>query len=292
MGRGEAQHTKDLINAMHEVLEVGDDAIAPASVRAVYYQMIGRKGTDGSPLITPTKRGYKKVSRALTIGRDDGRISWDSIIDQQRRRRYAPTWKDPKDYAESIATYRRDFWQFQPYTVEVWSEKSTVEGLLWPTLKRYGVDFLALKGWSSTTSVHEAAEFTAHLRYHLRVLYIGDWDPSGMYMSEKDLPRRLKKYRGKVSLTRIALRREDLRVLPQAFETEEKEQDTRREWYEETYGLDCWEVDAINPNRLRERVSNAIERLIVNKAAWARAATIEQAEQESIRTILERINGL
>ena len=44
------------------------------------------------------------------------------------------------------------------------------------------------------------------------VLYVGDFDPSGMYMSEEDLPNRLSKYDGNhVTLKRIALTREHVR---------------------------------------------------------------------------------
>ena len=43
----------------------------------------------------------------------------------------------------------------------------------------------------------------------LIVLYAGDYDPSGLYMSEHDLPDRLARYGGNhVTLKRIALKRE------------------------------------------------------------------------------------
>jgi hypothetical protein len=39
----------------------------------------------------------------------------------------------------------------------------------------------------------------------LLVLYVGDWDPSGMHMSEVDLPKRLAEYGGSVEIQRMAL---------------------------------------------------------------------------------------
>jgi hypothetical protein len=59
----------------------------------------------------------------------------------------------------------------------------------------------------------------------LIVLYVGDFDPSGMYMSEKDLPDRLSKYDGDhVELRRIALTRAQTRGLP-SFPAADKSKD-------------------------------------------------------------------
>jgi hypothetical protein len=49
----------------------------------------------------------------------------------------------------------------------------------------------------------------------LIILYVGDYDPSGMYMSEVDLPKRIAEYGGDhVTIKRIALTRGQLRGLP------------------------------------------------------------------------------
>ena len=49
----------------------------------------------------------------------------------------------------------------------------------------------------------------------LIALYCGDYDPSGLYMSEHDLANRIAKYGGDhVMLKRIALMRHDLDGLP------------------------------------------------------------------------------
>ena len=49
----------------------------------------------------------------------------------------------------------------------------------------------------------------------LFVLYVGDFDPSGLYMSERDLPRRIAEYGGDhVTLRRIALTSSQTAGLP------------------------------------------------------------------------------
>ena len=82
----------------------------------------------------------------------------------------------------------------------MWSEKSTVEGVLQPVLDELGVTFRVMKGFGSFTSVMQAAEDSNDLASNQKTtvaLYIGDWDPSGLYMSEVDLPTRLARYGGK-----------------------------------------------------------------------------------------------
>jgi hypothetical protein len=87
----------------------------------------------------------------------------------------------------------------------VWSEKGTVRGVLAPVLDRYAVGFNPVHGFTSATVVHDVAEDDDGRP--LIILYVGDFDPSGMHMSEEDLPARFAQYGGKhVSLRRIALK--------------------------------------------------------------------------------------
>ena len=73
-------------------------------------------------------------------------------------------------------------------------------------LDHYAVGFRPVHGFSSATIVHDIAEDDDGRR--LIVLYVGDFDPSGMFMSEEDLPARFAKYDGDhITLRRIALTR-------------------------------------------------------------------------------------
>ena len=119
--------------------------------------------------------------------------------------------------------YRRDFWQQQRVRVEVWSEKGTVRGVLQPVLDEYGVGFRVMHGFGSATAINDVCE-DGDGRL-LIILYVGDFDPSGLYMSECDIPKRLKRYGGDhVLIKRIALLREDCTLLGRqpAFNVREK----------------------------------------------------------------------
>ena len=83
----------------------------------------------------------------------------------------------------------------------------------------------------------------------LIALYAGDWDPSGLCMSEVDLPKRLKEYGAKVDLRRIALTQDDtLSELP-SFDAATKSKDGRYKWFTQNYGSTCWELDALGSSR-------------------------------------------
>lgn len=119
----------------------------------------------------------------------------------------------------------------------------------------------------------------------LVVLYVGDHDPSGMYMSEHDLPQRLREYGGNhVSFRRIALTKEHVRGLP-SFSAADKRKDPRHRWFTQHHGSECWELDAMDPRDLRECVESAIQELI-EPVAWARCETVNAAELELLQTIL------
>jgi hypothetical protein len=177
----------------------------------------------------------------------------------------------------------------QPHRIEVWSEKGTVRGTLAPVLDHYGVTFRVMHGFGSATAVHDVAIETQANPQPLIVFYVGDWDPSGMHMSEVDLQKRLVRYeqRGmrwkRVALTRPQI---DTHLTEQmGFHAATKAKDSRYHWFVEHYGARCWELDALSPVDLRRDVEHAIKLQIVPEL-WERCRVIEQAECESLKAVL------
>jgi hypothetical protein len=106
-------------------------------------------------------------------------------------------------------------------------------------------------------------------------------------MSEEDLPTRFDKYDGDhIKLRRIALTVEQLEGLPW-FEAADKRKDPRYNWFVANHGWHCWELDAMDPNDLRDCVEQEIQKLI-EPVAWQRCEYINKAEQESLKTILAK----
>jgi hypothetical protein len=140
------------------------------------------------------------------------------------------------------------------------------------------VTFSVKHGFDSATSVHDTAEQTKGMDHSLIALYVGDWDPSGLCMSEVDLPRRLKEYGANVDLRRVALTRDDTLSGIPSFDAATKVKDGRYKWCARNYGERCWELDALDPRILRERVRQAILDLI-DQDAWDRCVELEKAEK-------------
>ena len=233
-----------------------------------------------------SRNEMQRVYRLLKEARERGDIPWEWIVDETRSLERTSTWKDPEAYARAVArSYRRDFWNQQPVRCEVWSEKGTIRGVLAPVLDEYAVGFRVMHGFSSSTVVYDIAQDDDGR--DLIALYVGDRDPSGMNMSEHDLPKRLDEYDGShVTVRRIALTREQVDGLP-SFPATDKKKDTRYPWFVANYGTRCWEIDAMDPNDLRDCVKREIKKLI-EPVAWNRCEIVNRAEQQSLKTIIAK----
>jgi hypothetical protein len=276
--RGMARRSIDLIDAMVEITR----AAHPITGRGVGYKLFVRR------LIASMARSdMKRVYRLLKLARERGYIPWHWIVDETRGIEQIPSWDDPEAFAAAaILQYRRDFWSQQPERCELWSEKGTVRGILRPVLDRYGVGFNAVHGFNSATNMHDAASDSDPRP--LTILYVGDFDPSGLWMSMCDLPARLKKYGGDhIRIKRIALTDDhvDDRSLP-SFPASDKRKDPRYPWFIRNYGHRCWEIDAMDPNVLRACVEQEIQACILDRDAWERCERVNEAERQSLWDVL------
>jgi len=276
-GRGMSQRSFDLIEAMGDAAE----AAQPITGRGIGYKLF----TSGL-IPSMANSEMQRVYRLLRVAREQGDIPWEWIVDETRSLERTATWDNPEQYARCVArSYRRDFWNQQPVRCEVWSEKGTVRGVLQPVLDQYAVGFRVMHGFASATAVYDVAQDDDGR--DLIALYVGDYDPSGLFMSECDLPNRLEKYGGAhVELRRIALTREQVRDLS-SFPAADKKKDKRYSWFTSNYGSRCWELDAMDPRDLRDCVEQAIVELI-EPEAWRRCEIVNRAEQENLRTVLEK----
>jgi hypothetical protein len=276
-GRGRAKKSLTLIGAMYAIAE----AAQPITGRGVGYKLFVQKLIESM-----SRQDMNSVYRLLKEAREEGVIPWPWIVDEGRELEKAASWDNPAAFVRTMGNaYRREFWNRQPVRVEVWSEKGTVRGVLAPTLDKYGVGFRPVHGFSSATVVMEICSDSD--KRPLVILYVGDYDPSGMCMSEVDLPKRLAKYKGNhVRIKRIALTRADCTGMPAlSFPASDKSKDPRYRWFVSNFGNTCWELDAMDPNELRAKVEAAI-REHIEWGQWDRDTLINEAEQKSLRTIL------
>lgn len=278
-GRGKAQKTLALIDASIRILR----EIKPATIRAVCYRLF----VEGF-IPSMAKVNTDAVSRHLVWAREQGQLPWAWVVDETREAERINSWSNPDAIiTDAVKQYRKDYSQMQPQRIEVWSEKGTIRGTLASVLDEYGITFRVMHGYGSATALYGIAQETAGNPKPLTVLYVGDWDPSGMQMSEVDLPDRLRRYEGAATIKRVALDAADVAPdtdLP-SFEAETKSKDPRFRWFVEHYGRQCWEVDALSPVVLRQRVEAEILALL-DIDAWNHCIDVERAERESMQDFL------
>jgi hypothetical protein len=271
-----AQRSLELIDAMYAEAEAAE----PITGRGIGYKLFAR-----GLIPSMERKEMKRVYRLLKEARELDIIPWEWIVDETRELEKVSTWANPAAYARTVArSYRREFWNQQPVRVEVWSEKGTVRGVLAPVLDKYAVGFRVMHEFSSATTVYDVCQ--SDDARPLIALYVGDYDPSGLFMSEQDLPARLSKYGGDhVRLRRIALTYVQLEGL-QGFPAADKRKDPRHAWFVRSFGRECFELDAMDPNDLRDCVEREIKRRIEPKA-WKRCERVNKAEQDSLKTVLK-----
>ena len=253
------------------------EAAQPITVRGIGYKMFVAK-------LIRSMSEMKRVYYLFKEAREQGMVPWEWIVDEMRDVERLPSWNNVEEFVEAaVQQYRRDFWQQQPVRCEVWSEKGTVRGVLQPTLDTYGVAFRPMHGYASATAINDISQVINDDPRPLMALYVGDWDPSGLHISEIDLPGRLADYGGyHVQVKRIALVKEQLN--PQLFfPARDKIKDKRYDWFVSNHGQRCWEVDSLDPNELRACVEAAIKDCILDLDAWERCKLVCEAERDSLR---------
>jgi hypothetical protein len=272
--RSRARATLEIEQAIIAVAEER----APTTVRGIAYVLFIMR------LIRSMDRSNtRRVSEIATRLREDDSLDWRLIVDNSRPTRKVSMWDSPVELMEAaVAQYRRDNWRDQPFHIELWSEKNTVGGILAPVIDRWGIRFVVMTGYGSHTRIREAverAQDAAKAGKMPLALYVGDWDPSGLDMSERDLPKRMAAFDAPWQIKRIAIVAGDHR-LP-SFAASDKRKDSRYPWFVRTYGHRCWELDAMDHRDLRRRVEQAIEHY-VDHAAWEDGLKNERAEKESL----------
>jgi hypothetical protein len=155
----------------------------------------------------------------------------------------------------------------QPYHVELWIEKSTMNDVLMPVCQRWGVNLVTGVGFQSISGVVRMLERIARLPRGkpTRVFYGSDFDPAGDSMPAA-VARQVEFYRERFTpeadiklmplfLTREQVIRYDLPRIPI------KGEDKRKGSFEDRRGEGAVELDAleaIHPGELAEIVTEAV----------------------------------
>ena len=176
--RGMARQSLDLIEAMYAAAE----AAQPITGRGIGYKLF----TAGLIPSMATNE-MQRVYRLLKEAREQGDIPWEWIVDETRALERTSTWAtQPNMPAASRDPIAATSGTSSPSASKCGARRAPCAACSRPVLDQYAVGFRVMHGFSSATTVHDVAEDDDGRP--LIVLYVGDFDPSGMFMSEEDLP--------------------------------------------------------------------------------------------------------
>jgi hypothetical protein len=185
---------------------------------------------------------------------------------------------------DTAALYRKNLWDDADCYVEIWLEKDALAGVVVPITDLNDVPLMVARGYSSLSFLYSAAEQIDELEVPTFIYHLGDYDPSGVNAAEKieetlrEMAPAAEIHFERLAVTPAQIRQWTLPTRPT------KTTDSRAKRFGSDISV---ELDAIEPNRLREIVRDAIERhLPPEELAVLKAA--EQSEREVIQNL---ING-
>jgi len=173
-----------------------------------------------------------------------------------------------------------------PYPkIELWVEKDSIRNFLNTLATKYRLSIQVLRGFASL-SMYRKALLRAAKKNVQKILYIGDFDPSGLLIekvAEKEMG---------IEIKRIALTLEQVkRFRPPSRPVNRK--DSRAKDYVAKFGDRCWEVEALRPRTLFRLVEKKLRENVppehlVEAEARERVAKIARPVTEKLRRTIEK----
>jgi hypothetical protein len=103
------------------------------------------------------------------------------VADNTRTRYQARQYADKEEAVKQMhRMYRRDLWLAQPCHVEVWCESDALADVLMEVTDKYRLALLPCRGQAGKRFVFDSARSYRTIDKPVVVLYIGDFDPSGL----------------------------------------------------------------------------------------------------------------
>jgi hypothetical protein len=233
----------------------------PLTLRQVFYQLVGQG------ICLNNRSQYQGLSQLLTQARILGEIEWDCIEDRARRYIDLTGYIDGPRFIESeaenvLSGYTRNLQQTQENYIEIFVEKDALATLFRKVAEKYCISVTTCRGYISADFVNKYKRRTMqNADRRPVVLYFGDFDPSGLNMSESLESRMLNDFNIPVNFIRPALNVEQIEKynLPHVDE-DLKRGDSRAANHVKKYGFLAVELDALKPPDLSDIIHNAIQK--------------------------------
>jgi len=249
----------------------------PVTLRGVFYRAMS------AGAVPKTELGYRSVGRRLVELRRRGRVSYWDITDGTRwvtKPRTFDGWREALE--ASAQSYRKALWTSSECSLQLFTEKDAISGVILPITDRWDVTLGVLRGYSSESFAWPLGQSMDPWRTNV-LAQLGDHDPSGVG-AWRDFCRKVREFApdAHVECIRLAVTPEQINEwnLPQR---PTKMHDSRaRDWIGGSV-----EVDAIPAPTLRAIVETWIESYIdTHEIATLRA--IEAQERATLRSFLQQ----
>lgn len=200
---------------------------------------------------------------------------------------------DPADY--SVLDFGFNPQRLQPYHLEVWCEKSTMDDVLRPVCQQNFANLVTGEGELSITACHNLAQRIKQVSKPTRIFYISDFDPAG-----KSMPRAVaRKLEWMIEDEGIM---HDVRLVPLVLTQSQireydlprepiKKSELRRKSFEEAHGEGAVELDALEalyPGTLGDILREALSDY-VNGDARRAMNRAQRAIKDEVREKVEDI---
>lgn len=248
--------TLDLVDVANAICEEYAAQGYDLTLRQLYYQHVARD------YLPNNQRSYKTLGTLVDRARRAGLMDWDYIVDRTRNLMGNRTYASPGALVEEVhEKFFVDLWQDQDYRIEVWVEKEALAGVIQRAANLRGVNYFSCRGYVSQSEMHAAAKRHEYYRDRLGqetiIVHLGDHDPSGIDMT-RDIGARMRLFGASPDVRRIALNYNQIQqYAPPPNPT--KMTDSRAESYVERFGMQSWELDALDPNTLTQLITDEID---------------------------------
>src|SRR5262249_21006630 len=258
----------------------------PMTVRQVFYRAVVKGWVE------KTERGYGFVQRDLVRMRWEGHIPFNWIEDRTREAQGSQGSNESVDefwdgiFDDIPGRYFRDMLADHQWSVQVWLEKEALSGIFEPICGRWDVPLYPARGYSSITMIHDAAQDLERKQRPARILHFGDYDPSGqdaILTVQRDLQRLAPKtYQHGLEFKIVAVTPEQIQEL--ALPTRPTKKSDTRSW---GFGDESVELDAIEPDVLRQMVNDELQSEFPEGAREENARLQEETREEIRRRLRE-----
>lgn len=270
----------EVIKKANEIILAYEQQGFELTLRQLYYQFVARG------LLPNSMKSYKNLGSVINDARLAGLIDWFHISDRTRFVRSNSHWRTGADILRSASEgFKVDMWEDQEHRPEVWIEKDALVGVIDSACRVLDVPFLSCRGYTSQSEMWASAmriKRTIDEGQTPVILHFGDHDPSGKDMT-RDIIDRLKLFMGGLEVKRLALNMDQVAKYG-CPPNPAKITDSRADAYIAEFGRDSWELDALEPQVIKNLMIKTVESYI-DREKWDEKLKFVKEEKAKLEKV-------